>query len=80
MNNNLARSESSFESNAGVQAAVDCHKCEHYYVTWDKAFPHGCKRIGFKSKRHPCIDVRVNSCRPCLLMERKAGRNKEIPL
>ncbi|MBW2440724.1 MAG: uracil-DNA glycosylase [Deltaproteobacteria bacterium] len=37
---------------------VSCHKCLHYYVTWDPQFPHGCRIMGFKSKRMPAIDVR----------------------
>jgi hypothetical protein len=50
---------------------IDCHKCEHYYVTWDKNFPHGCKAMKFKSKRLPSIEVRVSSHRECLLYKEK---------
>ena len=37
---------------------TDCHKCNYYYVTWEVNFPHGCRAMGFKSKRLPIIDVR----------------------
>ncbi|MCU0585230.1 MAG: hypothetical protein MUC46_04045 [Desulfobacterales bacterium] len=37
---------------------VDCHLCRHYYVTWDERFPHGCRRMGFKSGRYPNDEVR----------------------
>jgi hypothetical protein len=37
---------------------IDCHKCTHYYVTWDKAMPHGCRAMGFKSRRFPSALVR----------------------
>ena len=50
---------------------IDCHKCEHYYVTWDKDFPHGCKAMGFKSKRLPSIVVHDNSYANCLLYKNK---------
>jgi hypothetical protein len=36
-----------------------CHKCIHYYITWDQHFPHGCRAMGFKSKRLPINDVRM---------------------
>jgi hypothetical protein len=55
---------------------IDCHKCEHYYVTWDKNFPHGCKAMKFKSKRLPSIEVRVSSHRECLLYKEKKTRKK----
>lgn len=45
---------------------IDCHKCEHYYVTWDKNFPHGCKAMDFKSKQLPSVSVFVSSDMECL--------------
>ncbi|MBW2407653.1 MAG: uracil-DNA glycosylase [Deltaproteobacteria bacterium] len=57
---------------------IDCHKCKHYYVTWDKNFPHGCKAMGFKSKQIPSIQVRVISQRECLLVSKKnTGKTKK---
>ena len=35
-----------------------CHKCQHYYITWDPQQPHGCKGMGFKSRRVPIWAVR----------------------
>ena len=48
---------------------IDCHKCKHYYVTWDKDFPHGCRAMRFKSRQLPCIVVRNSSpeIESCLL-------------
>jgi len=37
-----------------------CLNCIHYYITWDKKFPKGCKGFGFKSAKMPC-DVVVES-------------------
>ena len=45
---------------------IDCHQCEHYYVTWDKHFPHGCKAMDFKSKQLPSVAVFVSSDMECL--------------
>lgn len=40
---------------------IDCHECLHYYVTWDKHFPHGCKALKFKSAQLPIIAVRSST-------------------
>ena len=50
---------------------IDCHKCEYYYVTWDKHFPHGCKVMNFKSKQLPSTTVFVSSNSECLLFKKK---------
>jgi hypothetical protein len=51
---------------------IDCHKCEHYYVTWDEHFPHGCKAMKFKSKQLPSVSVFVSSDIECLLYKIKS--------
>jgi len=53
---------------------IDCHKCKHYYVTWDKHFPHGCKAMEFKSKQLPSIVVFVSSNIECLVFKKKKRR------
>ncbi|MBW1675454.1 MAG: uracil-DNA glycosylase [Deltaproteobacteria bacterium] len=50
---------------------IDCHRCKHYYVTWDKHFPHGCRAMKFKSKELPSRVVVRSSGIPCLLFEAK---------
>jgi len=51
---------------------IDCHKCEYYYVTWDKDFPHGCKGMGFKSRQLPIFTVHESSPgMDCLLFKKK---------
>lgn len=58
---------------------VSCHACSHYYVTWDERFPHGCRRMGFKSLRHPNVEVRhAMGGRDCRLYEPKPNR-KPLP-
>jgi len=53
---------------------IDFHKCEHYYVTWDEHFPHGCNAMKFKSKQLPSPMVFASSYIECLLFEKKKGR------
>ena len=35
------------------ELSASCGDCKHYYVTWDKDFPYGCKAMGFKSRTYP---------------------------
>jgi len=51
---------------------IDCHKCKHYYVTWDKKFPHGCRAMNFKSLQFPSTVVQNStSGEDCLLFKKK---------
>jgi hypothetical protein len=51
---------------------VDCHKCIHYYVTWNRDYPHGCRAMGFKGRFLPSISVHRISGRACLMyLEKK---------
>lgn len=51
---------------------VDCQRCRNYFVTWDPYCPHGCRRMGFKSRRHPAEEVRRTlPGRDCLLFQAK---------
>ena len=48
-----------------------CQHCSHYYITWDKIQPHGCKAFGFKSREIPRKVVEQNSSgKPCQLFVR----------
>jgi hypothetical protein len=49
-----------------------CGECKHYYVTWDKDFPYGCKAMGFKSRTYPAQEVRNASRMDCQVFEKKA--------
>lgn len=50
---------------------IECHKCKYYYITWDKKFPYGCRKMGFKSKTLPSIAVYQNSGFECQLFQPK---------
>jgi hypothetical protein len=55
-------------------ARIDCHRCAHYFVTWDPCFPHGCRCMGFKSRLYPSEEVRQTmSGRECRLFHAKSG-------
>ncbi len=56
-----------------------CHGCEHYYVTWDAAFPFGCKGFQMKSKRNPSLSVYFASGKRCMLFEKKRHRTSRKP-
>jgi len=49
----------------------DCFKCRHFYITWDKSFPYGCKAMGFKSKEISSAVVQQSSGTKCLYFEKK---------
>lgn len=51
-----------------------CLGCRHYYVTWDKAFPYGCKAMGFKSRSVPCLVTRNASGLECLSFAARAAK------
>jgi hypothetical protein len=49
----------------------DCNSCEHFYVTWDAAFPYGCKGFQMKSKHSPSSSVLQASGTTCMLFLRR---------
>jgi hypothetical protein len=50
---------------------LGCLNCVHYYITWDKKFPFGCRAMGFKSKAAPHRLTRQLSGRECLSFVQK---------
>lgn len=55
---------------------VNCFNCVHYYVTWDKNFPKGCRLFGFKSRRLPSEVVRESTGNSCENHAEKKKRNE----
>ncbi|MDC7241920.1 MAG: hypothetical protein PQJ50_16315 [Spirochaetales bacterium] len=43
----------------------DCLKCEYFFVTWDTAFPRGCRIFGIKSRQLPSLEVKKATGRHC---------------
>ncbi|GHV08773.1 hypothetical protein AGMMS50229_17720 [Campylobacterota bacterium] len=60
---------------------LDCRKCRHFFVTWERSFPYGCKFFGFKGKNLPSTMVLASSGAPCEQYQPKAptenGENSE---
>jgi hypothetical protein len=69
--NSRCVSQGGQKAKAGSEKIIDCHKCDHYYVTWDKHFPHGCNAMKFKSKDLPALVVLASSQMDCLLFREK---------
>lgn len=49
---------------------IDCFKCRHFYITWEKNFPYGCKAMKFKTKNMPSKVVHQSSGMECLKFEK----------
>ncbi len=55
-----------------TQIEVNCRKCKHFYITWNKKFPYGCRIIGFKSRKLPSMEVKMTSGIDCKKFSKKA--------
>ncbi len=55
---------------------IDCHKCKHYFVTWEKRFPHGCRAMKFKGRALPSAIVFNSSNMACMLFVQKKLKGK----
>ena len=61
-----------------AEQRIDCHRCRYYFISWDEHFPHGCRRMGFKSRLFPGDEVRhAMDGRDCRLFEAKGGGNEK---
>ena len=56
---------------------IDCFLCKHFYITWDKHFPYGCKALGFKTRGMPSVEVFKASAQECLRFEKKPNLPKD---
>jgi hypothetical protein len=59
---------------------INCFKCKHFYITWDKNFPNGCKAFGFKAKQLPADIVRQSDNNPCMAFTAKIEKGSSGPL
>ncbi|MCX5815981.1 MAG: uracil-DNA glycosylase [Proteobacteria bacterium] len=57
---------------------IDCRTCQHFYVTWDKRFPKGCKAMGFKCREMPSLAVFKSSGVQCLYYEVKETKSSDL--
>jgi len=56
-----------------MDRVVNCIKCIHFNVTWDKKFPRGCKLYGFKTSRMPSELVFQSTGERCPNFKEKAS-------
>ena len=49
----------------------NCNKCLHFYVTYKKDFPYGCRAFGMISKNHPYSEIKRVSGTNCALFSSK---------
>lgn len=57
-----------------VKKSIDCMKCMHFYITWDKNYSKGCRSMGFKCNEMPSAVVYKTSGVECLRFELKRGK------
>ncbi|MFW6215105.1 MAG: hypothetical protein ACOC45_04080 [Alkalispirochaetaceae bacterium] len=55
----------------GPDRPPDCLTCVHFYVTWNKRFPRGCRLFGLQSRELPSHVVFRNTQRHCPAYQRK---------
>jgi len=47
------------------EGKANCFDCAHFYITWDRNFPRGCRALSFKGKEMPCVTVLSSSGIQC---------------
>lgn len=52
--------------------SLDCRKCVHFFVTWEKNCPYGCKAYGFKGHQMPSIVVKSSSGERCNFFKQRS--------
>jgi hypothetical protein len=52
----------------------NCFQCKHFFITWDKNFPRGCKVYDVKSRDLPCMIVAASTKEGCVAYELKANK------
>ena len=56
---------------------IDCNSCAHFFITWNKRFPFGCRAMGFMSANSPNKDVFEVEGRNCLAYKEKSLMSKD---
>jgi hypothetical protein len=55
---------------------IRCFSCRHFHITYDAAFPYGCRAARFKSRLMPATEMVANSGLECQLFEAKGKRRR----
>jgi len=56
---------------------IECNSCAHFFITWNKRFPFGCRAMGFMSANSPSKDVFEVEGRDCLAYKNKFSQPGE---
>ncbi len=56
----------------------NCNKCIHFYITYKRNFPYGCKAFGMISKNYPYSEIKRVSGTNCALFSNKEKNVKNI--
>ncbi|MBA3035864.1 MAG: uracil-DNA glycosylase [Desulfobacterium sp.] len=62
--------------NSKSKTEINCISCKHFYITYNKHFPYGCRSAGFKSRLLPSIEMFTNSGIECQLFKEKERAQK----
>lgn len=54
----------------------NCFQCKHFYITWDKSFPRGCRVYDVKSRDLPSMIVAASTKEGCVAFEAKPNANQ----
>ncbi len=66
-----------FEKNSKIQKeneiedSISCLRCVHYYVTWNKKYPRGCRKYGFETDLMPSDTILIYTCKSCAYYKNK---------
>ena len=63
---------------ASAATQPDCMNCRHFFVTWEKTHPRGCRAYGFKSRQMPSMVVLSQSGTPCLSFDQKPPSSRRL--
>ena len=53
---------------------INCFKCAHFSITWDRKAPKACNFFGFKSVNMPSATVYESTGKNCIAFETKKGK------
>ena len=53
---------------------INCRNCKHYFITWEKNMPYGCRAFGFKARQIPSLVVFQSSGKFCQAYELEQKR------
>jgi hypothetical protein len=59
--------------------ADNCLCCQHFFVTHEVSWPHGCRAYRFKSRRIPALQVLKDSGTACQFFAPKRRNDSTAP-